>query len=549
LADPKELAGEHEEQCVVTQIDFSGGLVGENLLLLSLENARKLAAVMLASYGQVPEEVPGDDLTEVELSAVSEIMNQMMGASAKAYGELLSEVVEITPPEVEVRDVTGSLMSDLEDGEDSELVTTSFSLMVDGEVSTQVLQVMEAPFARELASTMMNSFVIDEEPEEPVEDDNPAAVEEPAAPGTHTEAQGASAAAIIDVLGEIGNIATGAASTALAQLMEKDVRITTPEVEPTGPESLVEQYPVPCVVAKISFKGGIKGENLLLLRVENARELAEVMLASYGQVPTTESSDELTEVELSAVSEIMNQMMGASAKAYGELLSEVVEISPPDLEIREVTTDLVSGYEGMPDEDLITIRFSLMVDGAMATQVLQVMEAPFARELASTMITGQLASTMMSSVVGDNEPEAESPSPGPQDSQEPAAVEPTGLAAEGIDDLLGGEAAEEKEAAAAQEDEQNEGRLELPYLTKFSVTISALFGRATPSLETLASLDRGSALQLNRQVDEAVLLRVNDMDFAYGELVTVDGQIGVRIVGFIEPEPGGGILDERAYSE
>jgi flagellar motor switch/type III secretory pathway protein FliN len=118
-----------------------------------------------------------------------------------------------------------------------------------------------------------------------------------------------------------------------------------------------------------------------------------------------------------------------------------------------------------------------------------------------------------------------------------------------MDDLLGGEAAEEKEAAAAQEDEQNEGRLELPYLTKFSVTISALFGRATPSLETLASLDRGSALQLNRQVDEAVLLRVNDMDFAYGELVTVDGQIGVRIVGFIEPEPGGGILDERAYSE
>jgi len=70
-------------------------------------------------------------------------------------------------------------------------------------------------------------------------------------------------------------------------------------------------------------------------------------------------------------------------------------------------------------------------------------------------------------------------------------------------------------------------------IKSFSVTVSAMFGRTDLSLEALAALDHGTAVRLDREAEAPVVLRVNGMDFALGELITVEGRVGVRITDFL----------------
>jgi flagellar motor switch protein FliN/FliY len=81
---------------VATNVSYVDGVTGGNVFVIALSGARKLAAAMM---GIEPEEGGGDELSELELSAVGEAANQMMAAAAAATGEVLGEEVEIASPE------------------------------------------------------------------------------------------------------------------------------------------------------------------------------------------------------------------------------------------------------------------------------------------------------------------------------------------------------------------------------------------------------------------------------------------------------------------
>ena len=100
-------------------------------------------------------------------------------------------------------------------------------------------------------------------------------------------------------------------------------------------ERAVHGLAVPAVCAEVSYVDGVTGGNVFLLPVEGARRLAATMGAE-GAGASAEGA-ELTELELSAVGEAMNQMMSAAALATSGVLGQEVEISPP--QIRVVTTE------------------------------------------------------------------------------------------------------------------------------------------------------------------------------------------------------------------
>jgi flagellar motor switch protein FliN len=85
---------------VATTISYVDGVTGGNVLVLTLEGARRLAAAMMGMPS--PEPDPAAELDEMALSAVSEAMNQMMAAAAGATTEVLGTEVEISPPETRI---------------------------------------------------------------------------------------------------------------------------------------------------------------------------------------------------------------------------------------------------------------------------------------------------------------------------------------------------------------------------------------------------------------------------------------------------------------
>src|SRR5690606_4539315 len=132
-----------------------------------------------------------------------------------------------------------------------------------------------------------------------------------------------------------GNISFGNASTVLSQLLNQKVDITTPKVSLLRKENLVDEFPKPHIAVHVKYKEGFEGLNLLVIKMDDAKIIADLMLGGDGTNP----DPELNEMHLSAVQEAMNQMMGSAATSLSTMFSRKVDISPPGIDIFDLVND------------------------------------------------------------------------------------------------------------------------------------------------------------------------------------------------------------------
>jgi len=170
----------------------------------------------------------------------------------------------------------------------------------------------------------------------------------------------------VDILGEIGNISMGAVATTMYTLLDKRVSITTPRVRVFESKDILAIYQTPFVVATIEYTKGITGTNLLVLKIEDAALITDLLMGGDG---TVEEPIELNEMHLSAMSEIMNQMMGASSTSLAKLLGKAIDIAPPKSTTVEEGLD-VSVFLG--DLDKVTkISFDMEIEGLLKSELIQ----------------------------------------------------------------------------------------------------------------------------------------------------------------------------------
>src|SRR4051794_34094590 len=65
--------------------------------------------------------------------------------------------------------------------------------------------------------------------------------------------------------------------------------------------------PFPAVATNVSYVDGVTGGNVFVMTLEGARRLAAAMMGAAEPEPAPAGATELSELELSAVSEAMNQ--------------------------------------------------------------------------------------------------------------------------------------------------------------------------------------------------------------------------------------------------
>lgn len=66
--------------------------------------------------------------------------------------------------------------------------------------------------------------------------------------------------------------------------------------------------------------------------------------------------------------------------------------------------------------------------------------------------------------------------------------------------------------------------------------VSAVLGRAQIKISQLIKLSRGSVIELDRKVGEAIDVFINDRKVARGEIVLVDNKIGITLTEIIKNE-------------
>ena len=97
----------------------------------------------------------------------------------------------------------------------------------------------------------------------------------------------------------------------------------------------------------------------------------------------------------------------------------------------------------------------------------------------------------------------------------------------------------ESTALVTSDEGGDKSAVDLATVFDVPVNISAVLGKAHMSVSQLLKLNRGSVLELDRKVGEAIDIFVNNRLVARGEVVVVEDRLGVTMTEIIKTEEKG----------
>jgi flagellar motor switch protein FliN/FliY len=238
-----------------------------------------------------------------------------------------------------------------------------------------------------------------------------------------------------------------------------------------GERHPMESVPMPAVATSVAYIDGVTGGNVFVMTLDGARRLAAAMMGIEQPEGGWDPIPELSELELSAVSEAMNQMMASAAIAISSVLGTDVEIGTPQTQTFTEQAKAVDAYSPTPH----AVRANLTVCGEPC-RLIQLVPNAFVVRMTRAL------------------------------------------------DELGSEMAPPAEAAAATAARRAAGSAAGgPSLAGIPVRVWAELGRARMPSAQVVGMPSGSVVELNQAADEPIDLYVNGTLFATGRLMVVDG--------------------------
>jgi flagellar motor switch protein FliN/FliY len=345
-----------------------------------------------------------------------------------------------------------------------------------------------------------------------------------------------------DLLGEIGNISMGSASTALYQLINQQVNITTPVVSVTTLKEIKEGFETPNIVLDIEYIAGIIGRNILIIKTLDGLVISNLMMGGDGNV--TEAHD-LSEIEISAVSEAMNQMIGSAATSMATMFGRKVDISPPSAKI--VVDGSIPISDAIPeDQPIVRVSFRMTIGDIVDSNIMQIFPIETAKNIVAIM-TGEdkEKEVAASEPEKDNKKDTivnkeiyEQPAPVQQQPQQQYQPEP-------------------QYQQQYQQPQYEQPRMQQPVevhaatfeplvpqnsvppiknidlILDVPLDISVVLGRTKKSIQDILNLGTGSLIELDKLAEEPVEILVNGKQIALGEVVVVDENFGIRITNIV----------------
>lgn len=360
-----------------------------------------------------------------------------------------------------------------------------------------------------------------------------------------------------DAIGEVANISMGSSATTLYSLVNRKVNITTPTVTLAKWENVIADYEKPCVFIQIKYTVGLDGSNILVLKQRDVLVITDLMMGGDG---LNVEDTELGELHLSAISEAMNQMMGASATSLSTMLGKMIDISPPEAS----QVDFTEGKDGSEIAEFLggtfaKIAFRMQIDDLVDSTIMQLYPLDFAKELCNVFLNSQSepASAPQSAPAPAPEPVV------PQTPVTPVAPMPTmgdpGMAAAPppmMDPMAGYGAQPMPQMYAppymyaqpvpptnvmpAQFQNLAPNMAGIPggenigLIMDVPLEVTVELGRTSKSISEILDFAPGTILELDKIAGEPVDVLVNGKFVAKGEVVVIEESFGVRVTEIIK---------------
>ncbi len=347
-----------------------------------------------------------------------------------------------------------------------------------------------------------------------------------------------------DALGEVGNISFGSSATALSALLGQKVDITTPSISMINRNKLEEEFPHPYVAVQVEYTIGLTGMNLLVIKQSDAAIIADLMLGGDGLNP----KPDLGEIQLSAVQEAMNQMMGSAATSMSTVFNKKVDISPPTIDLMNISKN--EGRDNIPEDDLLVkVSFRLRIGNLIDSNLMQLLPLKFSQNIVKSLLgeTEAIAEPVAVTIA----PEAPIAPPPvqhtPPPAQQPAYQQPAAPVQQPMYQEQPPMYQEQQQIQMQQRPvqpvnvqqaqfasfdpnviSQSEAR-NLNMLLDIPLQVTVELGRTKRSVKEILELASGSIIELDKLAGEPVDILVNSRLIAKGEVVVIDENFGVRI--------------------
>ncbi|MDE6208851.1 MAG: flagellar motor switch phosphatase FliY [Lachnospiraceae bacterium] len=376
-----------------------------------------------------------------------------------------------------------------------------------------------------------------------------------------------------DTMGEISNISMGTAATTLSSLVNQKVDITTPSVNFSNWNDLVSSYDRPCVFLQISYKEGLNGNNMLILRENDVKIIADLMMGGDG----TNTDGELGELHLSAIAEAMNQMMGSASTSLSSMLGTKIDISPPIADLVDLNEVMdVDEVSDFFKEDFVKISFRMTIGDLVDSEIMQLFPIEFCKTLCNKFGVGDESAASEPAPA----PVQEAPQPQqiqqPQQPQQPMDQQPQGMPngygqpMQGMPNGYGmpqgqgmpnmgmpngygqpmqgmpaygmpyGMPMQEVNVQPVQFQAFSPDlvavnqRENINLIMDVPLEVTVELGHTTKSIQDILEFSPGTIIELNKIAGEPIDVLVNGKYVAKGEVVVIEESFGVRVTEIIK---------------
>ncbi|HHW67365.1 MAG: flagellar motor switch protein FliN [Epulopiscium sp.] len=358
-----------------------------------------------------------------------------------------------------------------------------------------------------------------------------------------------------DALGEIGNISMGTAATTLFTLLNQKVTITTPKVKVVTWSELSTEYVKPFVAINVEYKEGLKGSNLLILKEDDVKVIADLMMGGDG----TNVQGELTELHLSAISEAMNQMVGSAATSMSSMFNKKIDINPPHAFVVNLQDGNMVDSFGFGEEGVVRIAFKMEIGNLIDSEIMQILPVDFAKDLVRNLIHSEEKQSQQPKNVEQpvnsnsgttpiqqegmmfNNPQpnlsygqyAQYTQPNNMGYQIPPTQQPQMMPQNSYQQSVNVHPAEFQsfDVAAVMRQKEN-----IDIIMDVPLEVTVELGRTHKLIKEILEFSPGTIIELDKLAGEPIDILVNGKFVAKGEVVVIDENFGIRITEITNPE-------------
>lgn len=158
-----------------------------------------------------------------------------------------------------------------------------------------------------------------------------------------------------DKMAEVSQICMAHSATSLNMMIGREVKLSTPMVKVVNRadiKNILTAFGMGSVTVQIDFKDDFHCNNLLMLKENDIKIIMDLMMGGAG----TAAPGELSDMHLSCVAEVMNQMMGSSAIALTQMIQKTVDINPPKTTFVKAPADVENiDYLPFPGDEMTLV--------------------------------------------------------------------------------------------------------------------------------------------------------------------------------------------------